>query len=72
MVVDGDISCADYFEHVAAHDDGGVLIDADAEQLRTRFNDLDEVEMAVPELVGRLRELYNFARFNFTEEKKRA
>ena len=47
-VVDDRIGLTDHLEVVASHDDGRVLIEPDAEQLRMRLNDLDHVELAVP------------------------
>ena len=47
MIVDGDVAPTDDLEPVALHDDGGVLVDTDAEQIRARANHLDQVELAI-------------------------
>ena len=43
-VVDRDVAGADHLEVVATNHDGGVLVEADSQQLRVCFDDLDEIE----------------------------
>ena len=47
MIVDDDVGRADDLEPIVLHDDGRVLVQADAEQLRFGLDDFDQVELTI-------------------------
>ena len=47
IVIDRNVAVSDDFEFILLHEDGGIFVDADPEQIRMSFDDGNQVEDAI-------------------------